>query len=86
MMYFPTISSHFKKDEYRTDANNKLEKLKQLELFQLLKDDIDRLVFWDKEHVDECNRMVIKSGEKDAYNQKYLELKELINKLENMEV
>lgn len=69
-MYFQGISSSFKKNEYRRKVLNQLE---------TLKDDVNKLVHWDKTYVDECNRWVDK--DKDEYNEDYLELQRLINKL-----
>jgi hypothetical protein len=70
MFYFPTISSHFKRNEYRTKVINRLEQIK---------DDVDSLVRWDKDFTDECNRSVI--YDKDEYNKDYLELQRIINKI-----
>lgn len=70
MFYFPTISSHFKRNEYRRKVINQLEQIK---------DDVDSLVKWDKDFTDECNRNVI--YEKDEYNKDYLELQRIINKI-----
>lgn len=71
-MYFPTLSSMFKKNEYKRKV------IKQLEY---LKDDVDNLVNWNKHYVDECNSIVIESGDKDEYNKDYLELQRLVNKI-----
>lgn len=70
MFYFPTLSSHFKRNECRMKVINELEKIKS---------DIDALVEWDKRFTDECNRNVI--GDKDEYNKDYLELQRIVNKL-----
>ncbi|GAA0107333.1 MAG: hypothetical protein E6344_19610 [Clostridium sp.] len=69
-MYFKGLSSSFKKNEYKRKVINELE---------ILKNDVDCLIHWDKVYVDECNRYVL--NDKDDYNKDYLELQRLINKL-----
>lgn len=70
MCYFPTVSSHFKRNKYRMKVRNELAGIK---------DDIDSLVAWDKQCADECNENVI--GDKDEYNKDYLELQRIVNKI-----
>lgn len=71
-MYFPMLSSMFKKNEYRRKVISKLE---------LIIDDVNSLFEWDKEYIDDCNRTVVDGGDKDEYNKDYLELQRIINKI-----
>lgn len=72
MFYFSTISSGFKRNEYRMKVRNELDKIKS---------DIDALVEWDKLFTDEHNQDVI--GEKEEYNKDYLELQKIVEKIIN---
>jgi hypothetical protein len=69
-MYFPTLSSMFKKNEYRRKVINQLEGLK---------DDIDALVKWDEHFKYEW--IVIHDEESEDYNKDYLELQRIVNKI-----
>ena len=71
-MYFPTLSSMFKIEEYERKVINKLE---------LLQDDIDMLIKWNNCYVDECNNFVIENEKEKEYNKDYLELQRLVNKI-----
>jgi hypothetical protein len=70
-MYFPTMSSYFKEDEYRNKVKNQLK---------YLQENVESLIFWNKKYTDECNTNNIFDSNKCKYNQDYLELQRLINK------
>lgn len=72
MFYFPILSSGFNKNEYRKRV---VEKLKEI------KPDIDSLVAWDKKLKDEDNLYTLSKEDKEKYNEDYIELQKLINKI-----
>lgn len=71
-MYFHGASSLFKKNEYKRKVLNNLE---------LLKENLERAVFWDKRFKDECNRFVLDESKKDDYDKDLVELQRIINKI-----
>lgn len=73
-MYFPMINSDFKQHEKLKLVKNQLEDIKE---------EVNSLVYWNKKYTDECN--TIKVFDKEEYNQDYLELQRLINKILKIE-
>lgn len=69
-MYFPVLSSSFKEDEYKQVLIKKLKNVQE---------DVNNLVHWHKQCVDECNCNT--SENKEEYNSDYLELQRIVNKL-----
>ena len=67
-MYFQVLSSGFNRDE-------ELNRVR--ELLKIIKPNIDSLVKWEKQHVDELN--VGEIINKEEYNKDYLELQRIIN-------
>lgn len=71
MFYYPKLSSSFNEDKYLKLVKSKLNNMKS---------DVDMLVTWNKKYIDECNMTRIED-KKYQYNQDYLELQRLINKI-----
>ena len=70
MIYCPGISSGFEKE--------KSEKIVKEEL-KLLKNEVDRLVHWDKKQVSEYNSISL--FKKSECNSDYIELQRIVNKI-----
>jgi len=70
MFYYPIITASFKATECKNDLKENLE---------IIKGDVDNLVHWNKQYVDECNCQSTET--KELYNSDYLELQRLIKKI-----
>lgn len=73
MFYFSMISSSIEVKKREDEVKEKLNELKA---------DVDVLVHWDKTYIDESNLMTT-SETKSNYNEDYLELQRIINKILN---
>lgn len=71
-MYFNGVTSLFRKNESKRKILNRLE---------LLKEDLESAIYWDRQFKDECNRFVLDESKKDDYDKDLVELQRIINKI-----